>query len=180
MVLQGDYESFRRFIYELETLAEFVIIDDVTLAQGEPGKPLTLTLELSTYYRVGAQWQPERRKQIAARRRSWSCWRSLGCYRAWPRRSPARGCRRLTDRAATGRAGAPAAARRRDGARRASRTRSTRSGRSPAKAARNLFRFKPKPPPPPPPPPRVAAPPPVVAARADRPAAGRRRCRRSR
>jgi hypothetical protein len=48
--LQGDYEAFRRFVYELETSPEFVIIDDVTLLQGEVGKPLTFTLELSTYY----------------------------------------------------------------------------------------------------------------------------------
>ena len=51
---QGDYESFRQFIYELESAPEFVIIDDVTLAQNDPDKPLTLTLELSTYYRLGA------------------------------------------------------------------------------------------------------------------------------
>jgi hypothetical protein len=48
--LQGDYEAFRQFVYELETSPEFVIIDDVTLLQGEVGKPLTFTLELSTYY----------------------------------------------------------------------------------------------------------------------------------
>jgi hypothetical protein len=48
--LQGEYEAFRQFIYELETAPEFVIIDDVTLTQGEAGKPLTFTLELSTYY----------------------------------------------------------------------------------------------------------------------------------
>ena len=54
MVLQGDYESFRQFIYELESAPEFVIIDDVTLAQNDPTKPLTLTLQLSTYYRLGA------------------------------------------------------------------------------------------------------------------------------
>jgi Tfp pilus assembly protein PilO len=53
-LLQGEYEGFRRFIYELESAPEFVIIDDVTLVQGEAGKPLTLTLELSTYYRLGA------------------------------------------------------------------------------------------------------------------------------
>lgn len=54
MVLQGDYENVRRFIYELETAPTFVIIDDVTLAQDDPAKPLTLTLELSTYYKLGA------------------------------------------------------------------------------------------------------------------------------
>ena len=54
IVLQGDYEAIRRFIYELETAPEFVIIDDVALAQSEADKPLTLTLALSTYFRLGA------------------------------------------------------------------------------------------------------------------------------
>jgi hypothetical protein len=52
MVLEGDYESFRRFVFEVETASDFMIIDGVTLAQGELGKPLTLSLELSTYYRI--------------------------------------------------------------------------------------------------------------------------------
>ncbi len=52
--LQGDYESLRKFIFELESAPEFVIIDDVTLAQADLAKPLTLILELSTYYRLGA------------------------------------------------------------------------------------------------------------------------------
>jgi Type II secretion system (T2SS), protein M subtype b len=52
--LQGDYEALRQFIYDLETAPEFVIIDDVSLAQAEMGKPLTLTLELSTYYPLSA------------------------------------------------------------------------------------------------------------------------------
>jgi hypothetical protein len=51
--LQGDYEGVRRFIYDLESAPEFVIIDHVALAQGEAGKPLTVTLELSTYYLLG-------------------------------------------------------------------------------------------------------------------------------
>ena len=54
MVLQGEYEGLRQFIYELETTPEFIIIDDVTLSQDEANKPLTLMLELSTYYRVSA------------------------------------------------------------------------------------------------------------------------------
>ena len=53
-VWQGDYESFRKFIYELESASPFVIIDDVTLAQNDPAKPLLLTMELSTYYRLAA------------------------------------------------------------------------------------------------------------------------------
>lgn len=52
MVLEGDYESFRRFVFDVETASDFMIIDGVTLAQGEVGKPLTLSLELSTYYRI--------------------------------------------------------------------------------------------------------------------------------
>jgi Tfp pilus assembly protein PilO len=52
--LQGDYENLRQFIYALESAPEFVIIDDVTLSQNDPGKPLTLTLELSTYFRLGS------------------------------------------------------------------------------------------------------------------------------
>ena len=54
MVLQGDWENFRRFIYDVETSPEFLIIDGVTLAQGDPAKPTTLTLEVSTYYRTKA------------------------------------------------------------------------------------------------------------------------------
>ena len=50
---QCDYESFRQFIFALESGSPFVIIDDVTLSQNDPTKPLTLTLQLSTYYRLG-------------------------------------------------------------------------------------------------------------------------------
>ena len=51
---QGDYESLRRFIYELESAPEFIIIDDVSLAQTDPAKPLALTLEMSTYFRASS------------------------------------------------------------------------------------------------------------------------------
>lgn len=56
MSLQGNYENIRRFIYQVESGPDFVVIDSVTLAQGgEPGSSsLTLTLGLSTYYRPGA------------------------------------------------------------------------------------------------------------------------------
>jgi hypothetical protein len=50
----GDYENFRQFIFELESAPEFVIIDNVTLSQADPTKPLTLRLELSTYFRLRA------------------------------------------------------------------------------------------------------------------------------
>jgi hypothetical protein len=52
MVLQGEYENLRQFIYELERSPEFVIIDDVTLAESARGNALMLTLDLSTYYRA--------------------------------------------------------------------------------------------------------------------------------
>jgi hypothetical protein len=53
MGMQGDYASVRRFIYEIERAPEFVIIDNLTLAQTDPGKPLVLTVDLSSYYRLG-------------------------------------------------------------------------------------------------------------------------------
>ena len=52
VVLIGDYEGFRRFIYEFESSPEFVILDDFTITQGDMSRPLTLTLELSTYFRL--------------------------------------------------------------------------------------------------------------------------------
>jgi len=52
MTLEGGYESVRRFLYELETASEFIIVDDVSLGQPDANKPLTLTVELSTYYRL--------------------------------------------------------------------------------------------------------------------------------
>jgi hypothetical protein len=54
MVLQGDYQSFRRFVYEVESSPDFLIIDSVMLAQSEANKPLLATLEVSTYYRIRA------------------------------------------------------------------------------------------------------------------------------
>lgn len=52
--LSGDYDGFRHFIYELETAPEFVIIDHLSIAQGEASRPLSFTLELSTYYPLEA------------------------------------------------------------------------------------------------------------------------------
>lgn len=53
MSMQGDYPSVRRFIYEIERAPEFVIIDNLTLAQTDPTKPLVLTVDLSSYFRLG-------------------------------------------------------------------------------------------------------------------------------
>ena len=50
VALEGDYEAFRRFIYDLETAPEFVIVDDLKIAMVDEKKPLVFSLELSTYY----------------------------------------------------------------------------------------------------------------------------------
>ena len=53
MVLAGEYEDIRRFIYELETAREFILIEEVILSQGdESDEKLVLTLGVSTYYRA--------------------------------------------------------------------------------------------------------------------------------
>ena len=52
MVLQGEYESLRDFIFQLESAPEFLIIDDVTLTESGANEPLTLTIDLSTYFRL--------------------------------------------------------------------------------------------------------------------------------
>ena len=54
MVLAGEYEDIREFIYALETASEFILIEEVILSQGdEAEEDLVLTLGLSTYYRAG-------------------------------------------------------------------------------------------------------------------------------
>lgn len=51
MVLEGEYRSVRQFIHAVESAPEFIVIDDVSLAEGaRPDAPLTLTLALATYY----------------------------------------------------------------------------------------------------------------------------------
>ena len=51
MVLSGSYADMRAFIHQLETSPEFVVIDNVELGEGAEGGPLSVTLQLSTYYR---------------------------------------------------------------------------------------------------------------------------------
>ena len=52
MVLSGSYADMRDFIYQLETAPEFVVIDNVQLAEGsDQSGSLVVTLDLSTYYR---------------------------------------------------------------------------------------------------------------------------------
>lgn len=55
-VLSGSYADMRAFIYELETAPEFVVIDNVELAEGaNRSGSLVVTLQLSTYYRDTAR-----------------------------------------------------------------------------------------------------------------------------
>ena len=54
MVLAGEYENVRRFIYELETAPPFILIEEVILSQRDPGEEdLVLTLGVSTYFWMG-------------------------------------------------------------------------------------------------------------------------------
>jgi hypothetical protein len=51
--LTGDWDDIRQMIYEIETGPDFVVIDNVRLVEGtEANAPLSLELELSTYYRL--------------------------------------------------------------------------------------------------------------------------------
>jgi Tfp pilus assembly protein PilO len=52
--LEGSYENFRQFLYALESAPEFVIVDNVAIEQADAAKPLSFAVELSTYYRPGA------------------------------------------------------------------------------------------------------------------------------
>jgi hypothetical protein len=53
MVLTGSYADVREFLYQVETAPEFVVINDVAMAQTERTEgSLVLTLELSTYFRA--------------------------------------------------------------------------------------------------------------------------------
>ena len=52
MSLSGDYDDVRGFIYELETSPDFVVIADMVLSEdADANARLSLSLELSTYYR---------------------------------------------------------------------------------------------------------------------------------
>jgi Tfp pilus assembly protein PilO len=51
MVLQGDYRNIRQFINELESAPNFLIIDDLTIAEKSGGDGPTLTISMSTYFR---------------------------------------------------------------------------------------------------------------------------------
>ena len=51
MVLSGSYADVRTFIHQLETAPEFVVIDNIELAEGfDATSSLVVTLRLSTYF----------------------------------------------------------------------------------------------------------------------------------
>jgi type IV pilus assembly protein PilO len=53
MRLSGEYDDIRGFIYTVETSPDFVVIDNVKLAEGvDSNAPLSVFLEVSTYYRA--------------------------------------------------------------------------------------------------------------------------------
>lgn len=55
MILSGSYAEMRTFIHQLETSPEFVVIDNVSLAEEDANVgSLVVTVRLSTYYRDAA------------------------------------------------------------------------------------------------------------------------------
>jgi len=51
--LTGDWDDIRQLIYEIETGPDFIVIDNLQLGEGgQANAPLSLTLDMSTYYRV--------------------------------------------------------------------------------------------------------------------------------
>jgi Tfp pilus assembly protein PilO len=53
IALSGQYRDIRRFVYELETAPEFVILENVALSQGaESATDLNLTVKVTTYFQA--------------------------------------------------------------------------------------------------------------------------------
>jgi Tfp pilus assembly protein PilO len=54
VVLTGEYRNIRRFIHDLETSPEFLLIENVALSQGsERDRGLTVLVKVATYFRIG-------------------------------------------------------------------------------------------------------------------------------
>ena len=55
VVLTGEYRNIRRFIHDLETSPEFLLIENVALSQGsERDRGLTVIVKVATYFRVAS------------------------------------------------------------------------------------------------------------------------------
>lgn len=53
LVLLGEYRNIRKFIHELETAPEFLVLENVALSQGqEREQGLNVVLKVATYYRA--------------------------------------------------------------------------------------------------------------------------------
>jgi hypothetical protein len=56
VVLTGEYRNIRRFIYELETAPEFLILENVALSQGqERDQGLNVIVRVATYFRTSGE-----------------------------------------------------------------------------------------------------------------------------
>jgi Tfp pilus assembly protein PilO len=54
VALSGEYRNIRRFIHELETAPEFLILENVAVSQGtDSGTGLNVTVRVATYYQAG-------------------------------------------------------------------------------------------------------------------------------
>ena len=52
-MLTGEYRDIRRFIHDLETAPEFLVIENVALSQGsERDRGLTVIVKVATYFRI--------------------------------------------------------------------------------------------------------------------------------
>src|SRR3990170_6017795 len=52
--LSGEYRNIRRFIHDLETAPEFLVLENVQLSQNESDeRGLNVTVQIATYYRPG-------------------------------------------------------------------------------------------------------------------------------
>ena len=54
-LLIGDYRNVRQYIHKLETAPEFIVLENVSLAQSEneQSRGITVTVQVATYYRAG-------------------------------------------------------------------------------------------------------------------------------
>ena len=53
--LSGDYRNIRRFVHDLETAPEFLVLENLQLRQSDiEDRGLNVEVEIATYYRAGA------------------------------------------------------------------------------------------------------------------------------
>jgi Tfp pilus assembly protein PilO len=60
--LSGDYRDVRRFIYSMETMPEFIILENIGLAspgEDQQDRGLAMKLNVSTYFQTGFQSEPQ-------------------------------------------------------------------------------------------------------------------------